>query len=56
MDVSDIFLAFAKCVNYVDERYSAPPFAVFVVVWTYMRHYLNIKILISVWYDFNLIP
>jgi acyl-CoA-dependent ceramide synthase len=34
MDVSDIFLALAKCVNYVSEDASAPFFAFFVVVWT----------------------
>ncbi|BEI81962.1 hypothetical protein CcaverHIS002_0211220 [Cutaneotrichosporon cavernicola] len=56
MDVSDIFLAFAKCVNYVNEAWSSPPFAVFVCVWTYLRHYLNIKILYSVYTQFDLIP
>lgn len=47
---------FAKCVNYVNEAYSGPPFAVFVCVWTYFRHYLNIKILHSVYTQFKLIP
>ncbi|RSH88614.1 hypothetical protein EHS25_002841 [Saitozyma podzolica] len=56
MDVSDIFLAFAKCVNYVNEDASAPVFAVFVCVWTYFRHYLNLFILWSVWNQFELIP
>ncbi|KAJ9098114.1 hypothetical protein QFC21_004443 [Naganishia friedmannii] len=56
MDVSDIFLALAKCVNYVSESASVPVFAFFVCVWTYMRHYLNLKILWSVWYEFELIP
>ena len=50
MDVSDIFLAvsgsegagelmpcqLAKCINYVSEPYSAPPFAFFVGVWTWV--------------------
>ncbi|KAK4687945.1 hypothetical protein P7C73_g2164, partial [Tremellales sp. Uapishka_1] len=56
MDVSDTFFAFAKCVNYYDQAYSAFPFAVFVGVWTYTRHYLNLVILWSVWYEFELIP
>lgn len=56
MDVSDIFLALAKCVNYVSEDASAPFFAFFVLVWTYMRHYLNLKILYSVWTEFDLVP
>ncbi|KAI9637300.1 TLC domain-containing protein [Dioszegia hungarica] len=56
MDVSDVFLALAKCTNYVDEKASQPVFAFFVLVWTYFRHYLNIKILWSVWNEFFLIP
>ncbi|KAI5452830.1 sphingosine N-acyltransferase lag1 [Naganishia albida] len=56
MDVSDIFLALAKCINYVSETASVPVFAFFVCVWTYMRHYLNLKMLWSVWYEFEMIP
>ncbi|WWC71695.1 uncharacterized protein I206_105653 [Kwoniella pini CBS 10737] len=56
MDVSDIFLALAKCVNYVSEWASPPFFAFFVGVWTYFRHYLNIWILWSVYAQWNLIP
>ncbi|ORY35426.1 putative phingosine N-acyltransferase protein [Naematelia encephala] len=56
MDISDVFLALAKCVNYVDEGASAPVFAVFVGVWTYFRHYLNIRVLWSVYTQFDLIP
>ena len=33
MDVSDVFLAYAKCYNYVDDQ-STMPFAIFIVVWT----------------------
>ncbi|WWD18964.1 hypothetical protein CI109_103421 [Kwoniella shandongensis] len=56
MDISDVFLALAKCVNYVSEDASPPIFAIFVVVWTYFRHYLNLWILWSVYYEFELIP
>ncbi|EIW67325.1 hypothetical protein M231_02532 [Tremella mesenterica] len=56
MDVSDTFIGFSKCVNYIDESKSVPPFLVFLVVWTYMRHYLNIKILYSVYSEWHLIP
>ncbi|KAL7423498.1 sphingosine N-acyltransferase lag1 [Cryptotrichosporon argae] len=56
MDISDIFLALAKCVNYVDESASVPFFAWFVGVWTYFRHYLNIRVLWSVYTQFDLIP
>ncbi|WVR07408.1 hypothetical protein IAU60_004449 [Kwoniella sp. DSM 27419] len=56
MDISDIFLALAKCVNYVSEAASPPFFAFFVGVWTYFRHYLNLWILWSVYTQFELIP
>ncbi|ADV22743.1 acyl-CoA-dependent ceramide synthase [Cryptococcus gattii Ru294] len=55
MDVSDIFLALAKCVNYVSDFWSVPVFAWFIFVWSYFRHYLNIWILWSVWTQFDLI-
>ncbi|WVQ99875.1 hypothetical protein IAU59_007018 [Kwoniella sp. CBS 9459] len=55
MDISDIFLALAKCVNYVSEAASPPFFAFFVGVWTYFRHYLNLWILWSVYTQFELI-
>lgn len=61
MDISDVFLAVAKCVNYAEGKkstgfWSTVCFAWFVVVWTYLRHWLNIRILWSVWYEFDLIP
>jgi acyl-CoA-dependent ceramide synthase len=61
MDVSDVFLAIAKCVNYAEGKkstgfWSTVCFAWFVVVWTYLRHWLNIRILWSVWNEFDLIP
>lgn len=46
----------SKCVNYVSEPASQPVFAVFIVIWTYFRHYLNLVILWSVWTEFKLIP
>jgi len=57
MDVSDIFLALSKCLNYLKlETASMVSFAWFVCVWTYGRHYLNLRILFSVYYEFELIP
>ncbi|WVQ81954.1 hypothetical protein IAT38_004081 [Cryptococcus sp. DSM 104549] len=55
MDVSDVFLSLAKCVNYVSEYWSVPVFAFFICVWTYFRHYLNLVMLWSVWAEFDLI-
>jgi acyl-CoA-dependent ceramide synthase len=46
----------SKCVNYINEPASQPVFAVFIVIWTYFRHYLNLVILWSVWTEFKLIP
>ncbi|GAA5986529.1 hypothetical protein JCM11641_005229 [Rhodosporidiobolus odoratus] len=57
MDLPDICLAFSKCLNYLDlQRTSEGSFVIFLVIWHYMRHYLNIRILQSVWNEFDLIP
>ncbi|GAA6033082.1 hypothetical protein JCM8097_002934 [Rhodosporidiobolus ruineniae] len=57
MDLPDICLAFSKCLNYLDlQRTSEISFAFFMVVWHYMRHYLNLRMLWSVWYEYDLIP
>ncbi|KAF8335050.1 longevity assurance proteins LAG1/LAC1 [Cantharellus anzutake] len=57
MDVSDIFLAISKVCNYLRlEKTTNVIFAFFICVWSYLRHYLNIIILWSVWTQFDLIP
>ncbi|KAI0268253.1 TLC domain-containing protein [Gloeopeniophorella convolvens] len=57
MDIPDVLLAATKLVNYLEwDRTQMLVFAVFVCVWTYFRHYLNIVILWSVYKDFDLIP
>ncbi|KAG9016631.1 hypothetical protein FRB90_002746 [Tulasnella sp. 427] len=57
MDTSDIFLAFAKTLNYLGlETASTFAFAFFIGVWSYTRHYLNLRILWDVYHDFDLIP
>ncbi|BGP13495.1 hypothetical protein JCM10213_000697 [Rhodosporidiobolus nylandii] len=57
MDLPDICLAFSKCLNYLDlQRTSEISFVFFLVVWHYMRHYLNLLILHSVWTEYDLIP
>ncbi|CDK24098.1 unnamed protein product [Kuraishia capsulata CBS 1993] len=53
MDISDWFLGLSKSFNYVNARITGPFFAVFTVVWFYLRHYLNIKILWSVLTEFR---
>ncbi|THH32946.1 hypothetical protein EUX98_g1292 [Antrodiella citrinella] len=57
MDIPDAFLAFSKLLNYMQyERSKTVAFAIFVCVWSYFRHYLNIVILWSVWTEFDIIP
>lgn len=57
MDWSEAFIAIAKCSNYLRlQNTSTVLFAIFVVVWTYTRHWLNIYFLWSVWTEYDLIP
>lgn len=58
MDIADVFLAASKMLNYLDlQRTSEASFAVFLCVWTYFRHYQNIRILHSVWTEYDeLVP
>jgi len=58
MDIADVFLAFSKMLNYLKlQRSSEVSFAAFLAVWTYFRHWLNFRILWSVWYEYpNLVP
>jgi len=57
MDIPDMALAFSKLLNYLQlERPKVVSFAVFVCLWTYFRHYLNLVILWSVWTEYDLVP
>ncbi|USP78359.1 acyl-CoA-dependent ceramide synthase [Curvularia clavata] len=47
-DISDFFLATSKCLNYIDSPIVGPYFFVFMVVWGYTRHYINLKIIWSI--------
>lgn len=53
MDVSDFFLATSKTLNYLDSVLTGPFLLLFVVVWVYLRHYINLKILWSVLTEFR---
>ncbi|KAK5119026.1 hypothetical protein LTR62_000237 [Meristemomyces frigidus] len=46
-DLSDLFLATAKTLNYLDHWATSGFFAVFVFIWAYLRHYINLIILKS---------
>lgn len=57
MDWSDVLFAMAKMCNYMKQkRASEVVFVVFLFSWTYGRHYLNLYMLYSVWYEFDKIP
>ncbi|CAE6486651.1 unnamed protein product [Rhizoctonia solani] len=57
MDVSDVFLALSKIFNYLKmNKTKFVSFGWFTVVWSYLRHWLNLVILWSVWFEFDLIP
>lgn len=43
----------SKVLNYLDSPVTTPFFALFVVVWTYARHYINLMILWSVLTEFK---
>lgn len=52
MDVSDLFLALSKICNYLNSAVTGPLFIMFMSVWIYTRHYLNIRILYSIITEF----
>ncbi|KAF2816933.1 putative ceramide synthase membrane component [Mytilinidion resinicola] len=53
MDISDFFLATSKVINYLDWPIVGPYFVLFVFVWTYLRHFINLKVLYSILTEFN---
>jgi acyl-CoA-dependent ceramide synthase len=55
MDVSDFFLATSKTLNYLDSPLTSYFFVTFVGVWIYLRHYINLKILWSIYTEFSAI-
>ncbi|KAJ7085141.1 longevity assurance proteins LAG1/LAC1 [Mycena belliarum] len=57
MDIPDTGLAFSKCLNYLQlDRAKVVSLGVFTVVWTYFRHFISIRILWSLLYEFDLVP
>ncbi|KAL8959466.1 MAG: hypothetical protein Q9183_005630, partial [Haloplaca sp. 2 TL-2023] len=47
-DVSDFFLATSKTLSYLDSRFVSTYFGIFIAVWVYLRHYINLVILYSI--------
>ncbi|KAH7143963.1 TLC domain-containing protein [Dactylonectria macrodidyma] len=54
-DISDFFLATSKTLNYLDSSFTGPYFVLFMGVWIYLRHIINIKILWSLFTEFETI-
>ncbi|KAI0835541.1 longevity assurance proteins LAG1/LAC1 [Hypoxylon sp. FL0890] len=52
-DISDFFLATSKTLNYIDHPLVGPYFFVFMCSWIYLRHYLNLRILYSLFTEFK---
>ncbi|KAM3506192.1 hypothetical protein MY10362_002515 [Beauveria mimosiformis] len=52
-DISDFFLATSKVLNYLDHALIGPYFFLFVCVWIYLRHYINLKIIFSMFTEFR---
>ncbi|PPQ93570.1 hypothetical protein CVT25_005562 [Psilocybe cyanescens] len=52
MDIPDSFFAFSKLLNYIQwNTAKVYSFGIFYVIWSYFRHYLNLRILWSVWFE-----
>jgi very-long-chain ceramide synthase len=43
----------SKTLNYIDHPMVPPYFTLFMVVWMYLRHYINLKIIWSLFTDFK---
>ncbi|KAJ5134005.1 hypothetical protein N7476_002776 [Penicillium atrosanguineum] len=52
-DISDFFLAMSKSFHYIDSDLIIPFYALSVVSWIYLRHYLNLGILWSILTEFK---
>ncbi|KAI1840999.1 hypothetical protein JX266_012780 [Neoarthrinium moseri] len=52
-DISDFFLAILKSLNYAQSSLQGVSFAICVLVWTYTRHHINLRILYSLVTEFR---
>ncbi|KAL3427845.1 sphingosine N-acyltransferase LAC1 (TLC domain-containing protein) [Phlyctema vagabunda] len=52
-DIPEFFLATSKALHYVDFPLIAPYFAIFISAWIYMRHYLSLRIIWSLFTEFR---
>ncbi|KAF4631867.1 hypothetical protein G7Y89_g6264 [Cudoniella acicularis] len=52
-DLSDFFFATSKTLHYIDHPLVGPYFCFFIGTWIYLRHYLNLRIIVSEFYEFK---
>ncbi|EXF82006.1 TLC domain-containing protein [Colletotrichum fioriniae PJ7] len=52
-DISDFFLATSKVLNYIDSPVVGPYFFLFMCVWIYLRHFINLKIILSLFTEYT---
>ncbi|KAL9072494.1 MAG: hypothetical protein Q9161_003506 [Pseudevernia consocians] len=52
-DISDLFLATSLTLSYIKSPIVQPYFFFFTVVWVYLRHYMNLRILYSITTEFK---
>ncbi len=53
MDIADFFLSLSKCLNYIDSKFTNIIFCFFIIIWIYLRHFINGKILWSILTEFK---
>lgn len=52
-DISDFFLAVSKSLNYVNSPITTPWYVIFMGAWIYLRHYINLRIIWSLFTEFQ---
>ncbi|KAI2626564.1 longevity assurance proteins LAG1/LAC1 [Hypoxylon sp. NC1633] len=52
-DISDFFLAVSKSLNYIQSPLQGPSFGLCTIIWAYLRHYINLRILYSILTEFR---
>ncbi|RTE84084.1 hypothetical protein BHE90_001405 [Fusarium euwallaceae] len=52
-DISDLFLAVSKVLNYLKSPITVPFYVTFMGVWIYMRHYINLRIIYSLFTEYK---
>ncbi|KAI1475913.1 hypothetical protein K445DRAFT_321182 [Daldinia sp. EC12] len=54
-DISDFFLAVSKSLNYINNPYQGHSFGLCIIIWAYLRHCINLRIIYSLFNEFSTI-